>query len=179
MRAVALLVALMDADRVRKVYNSGRVERFHTLADYSGARRQNIAEHSWGVAVIVLMLCEIRGTPPSMELLRAALLHDAEESITGDIPSPTKWRFRKMLEGFETVVAEAREELGLSGLYGALSEDDLLLLYWADALEMFVYTAARANELAYREVFERIKTYILTELPPSESGLILMKRMLS
>lgn len=63
---------------------SGDVVRYHAN---SGIPVQPMSEHQWGVAVIMLRLfpnC-------SKDLLVAALLHDAAEKETGDIPATAKW----------------------------------------------------------------------------------------
>lgn len=79
----------------------GRVRRFHTEGI-----AQNVAEHSAGVALILLE------TVPdcSANLLRAAIYHDLQEGITGDIPATVKWdaseEFRNHLNGLEQQVRE-------------------------------------------------------------------------
>lgn len=60
-------------------------------------RGQSVAEHSFYVAVYADEIARIIGWPGSnqvgdcrLELMRAALWHDAEECCTGDIPGPAK-----------------------------------------------------------------------------------------
>jgi hypothetical protein len=60
------------------------VQRFHT---HRTTGEDTVASHSWGVAVIVDILCN--GKAPA-DLLRAALYHDIAEFKYGDIPSPAK-----------------------------------------------------------------------------------------
>lgn len=55
-------------------------------------RKQSVAEHSFNVTVIAEAIFKVivpDGKPPS-ELYRACLYHDIDETVTGDIPSPTK-----------------------------------------------------------------------------------------
>lgn len=72
------------------------VKRFHMV---NTTRIQNNAEHQYGVAVLA---GEIGGrlglrAPVVATLIAAAIVHDAGEARTGDIPSMTKKRLREKL----------------------------------------------------------------------------------
>lgn len=53
---------------------------------------QSVAEHSYNVAMIIGKMCEAVGTTERRkeELMMMALFHDADELITGDLPSSSK-----------------------------------------------------------------------------------------
>jgi len=55
---------------------------------------ESIAEHCWGVALVAMMLVDALragGAPVDGErVLRMAILHDAPEARTGDVPMPSK-----------------------------------------------------------------------------------------
>jgi 5'-deoxynucleotidase YfbR-like HD superfamily hydrolase len=74
-------------DQVRAV----DVKRWTTVRT---TRSQSVAEHSHVVALISMRMCQLLGRPDILPLCAAyACIHDLDEVITGDIPSPTKRRF--------------------------------------------------------------------------------------
>ncbi|TYP68938.1 5'-deoxynucleotidase [Paenibacillus methanolicus] len=78
--------------------------------------RENVAEHSYHVALLAHLLCEIgnRVYGRSLNADRAAtiaLFHDATEVFTGDIPTPVKHHNPRMLSNFRELEAMAGERL--------------------------------------------------------------------
>lgn len=67
--------------------DAGETRRFHT---WPVLRQQNVAEHSWHVAMLAHVLYgqEEPGITPAF--LMACLTHDMAECKVGDIPSPAK-----------------------------------------------------------------------------------------
>lgn len=53
-------------------------------------KRQSVAGHSFQVAAITVWLSDALAVPLTLPMLLAALQHDAEEAVTGDIPTPNK-----------------------------------------------------------------------------------------
>lgn len=68
-------------------------------------RQQSVAEHSFNVAAIarciVLRKCDWDQDPDLGIILEWALLHDAGECVTGDIPAPIRKALGKNLEDLE------------------------------------------------------------------------------
>lgn len=55
-------------------------------------KQQSVAEHSFNVAAMVLRMCNLLfyGRDHAADLMMEALMHDADEAYTGDIPSTYK-----------------------------------------------------------------------------------------
>lgn len=77
---------------------------------------ENVAEHSFQVAVLTHLLCSIgkevfgRDVDPA-EGAAYALFHDAAEVFTGDIPTPVKHHNPRILANFREIEAIAAERL--------------------------------------------------------------------
>lgn len=74
---------------VQDKLRASSVDRWHIV---STARRQSLAEHSFNVAIIGEELVHRLSLSAALkvEVMRMALLHDLDEVVKGDIPSPVK-----------------------------------------------------------------------------------------
>jgi len=119
---------------------------------------ENVAEHSFQVALLTHALCTIASSVfgKQVDAGRAvilALFHDAEEVMTGDIPSPVKHHNPGMLRSVREIESLAASDLldmvpdELVGAYRPLLvavERDPELLPWvkaADALDAYLKCA--------------------------------------
>lgn len=73
-------------NRLRILYNAGRVKRFHTNSTLA---YHSISTHVYGTICLAVELCAIAGESPT-DVILALLYHDAAESMTGDTPAPIK-----------------------------------------------------------------------------------------
>lgn len=112
-----------------QLYRAGSVERYHTVRTH---HRQTLADHSWGVAMVLLKIKPSVGA----DVLKAALVHDLAESVTGDVPFPVKRDYPKLADALRAVELEFNKRHELTDLAGA----DLTLLKWADMAELCLFT---------------------------------------
>jgi 5'-deoxynucleotidase len=119
---------------------------------------ENVAEHSFQVALLTHALCTIGRSVFGKDVdtgqaVILALFHDAEEVMTGDIPSPVKHHNPGMLRSVREIESLASEELlsmvpdQLVHAYRPLltaGERDPELMRWvkaADALDAYLKCA--------------------------------------
>ena len=55
--------------------------------DTSSGRRESVAEHSWRVALMAMLMADEFPTADIDKVIRMCLIHDLGEAFTGDIPS--------------------------------------------------------------------------------------------
>ena len=122
--------------------------------------QENLKEHSQSVAMLAHALGVINnlyfggGVNPD-RLAAVALYHDAEETITGDMPTPVKYFSSSLRAAFAEVETEAKETL-LSMLPDEMSEVYRGLLYCGDERERRLVKAADVLD-AYIKCVEELK----------------------
>jgi 5'-deoxynucleotidase len=119
---------------------------------------ENVAEHSFQVALLTHALCTIGSEVFDKDVdtgqaVVLALFHDAEEVMTGDIPSPVKHHNPGMLRSVREIESLASDELlsmvpeRLTNAYRPLltgAQRDPELMRWvkaADALDAYLKCA--------------------------------------
>lgn len=95
------------------LYRLRYIERWSLMRNTT---RENVAEHSFHVALLTHMLCTIGNEMfgrnlPVHHAVTYALFHDATEVFTGDIPTPVKHHNAEMLNNFRNIEAIAAERL--------------------------------------------------------------------
>lgn len=69
---------------INDLYRMADIKRWHIV---QMNQKQSVAEHSFFVTLLVMRIAGAIGAPVG-RCVQCALLHDAEEAWTGDIPSP-------------------------------------------------------------------------------------------
>jgi 5'-deoxynucleotidase YfbR-like HD superfamily hydrolase len=154
---------MLDLRQIDFIYGAGETKRFHT---WPVLRTQNIADHSWHVAMLLHALYGQDHPGITPVLLMAALCHDAAEWKVGDLPAPAK---RNMHErGFENFKAEWDEmeesilsEVGLDW-DKFLTDEERRRLKLCDSLDgaMYCVRERMMGNKMMREPFINFASYI-------------------
>ena len=67
----------------------------------TGGRRESVAEHSWRVALMAMLMADEFPEADMDKVVRMCLVHDIGEAITGDIPTFLKTDADRVVEGRE------------------------------------------------------------------------------
>lgn len=142
-----------------KIYSfNALVSRMKYIRRWSlmhASRTESLSEHAADTAILAHTLCliaqKITGTPVRPETVAvAALYHDAQEILTGDMPTPVKYkneRLRKAYKALEDESAAAllgylppqlREEMAGYVTGSLLTEEEARLLKAADRLSALI-----------------------------------------
>lgn len=134
----------MNPEKIRIYWDAARVVRYHTAQTL---RTQNLADHQWGVAMIV---SAVAGEHLTVELLKAALAHDLSEKVTGDVPAPAKWASESLTTVLKTWEDQYHEDHSLNY---TLTKAQLSILKWADMCELFLF-CLNERELGNTKMFK-------------------------
>lgn len=160
----------MLREQIDFIYGAGETKRFHT---FPVLRTQNIAAHSWHVAMLLYLIYGQQEPGIRPALLMAALLHDAAEFKVGDLPAPAKRTMNDRLPGLVThggksfkqhwddmeqsILAEVNLDFDKF-----LTPDEVLQLKLCDSLEGMFYCANERSLGNQRisECFYNFDTYV-------------------
>lgn len=140
------------------IRHASKTKRLHT---WSIIGQQNIAEHSWGVAMLIRDLYRRANLIPRAQLLMAALSHDLPEGHLGDMPAPLKWKEPEIKHRYERLEREEAIRLHVHD-EPDLSEDEKRILEFADKLELlwFCVEQRRLGNFGIQLVYTRQRDYI-------------------
>ncbi|TBL75032.1 5'-deoxynucleotidase [Paenibacillus thalictri] len=103
----------MDSHFFAYMYRLRFIERWSLMRN---VMRENVAEHSFHVALLTHVLCTIANEMfgkkvPTDKAVSLALFHDATEVFTGDIPTPVKHHNPDILANFREIEHIAADRL--------------------------------------------------------------------
>jgi 5'-deoxynucleotidase len=103
----------MTSDFFAYMYRLRYIERWSLMRNVV---QENVAEHSYNVAILTHMLCTIANEVfhrdvATNEAVSIALFHDATEVFTGDIPTPVKHQNLDILSSFRKIEEIAADKL--------------------------------------------------------------------
>lgn len=118
-------MSLLD-ERLDYLLNAGEVQRFHTIRTI---RPQDIANHSWRVAIILLHVWP----DAPVHVIKAALYHDVSEYFTGDVPATAKWCAPNLKRSLNDLDDWIRNKYDLNI---DLTEEEKRVLKWCDHCDL-------------------------------------------
>ncbi len=151
---------MLQSRSIAAIRIAGEVKRYHTKRTIGV---QSVGEHSWNVALLVFALVKT----PSLDLIKAALLHDVAEVSVGDIPAPVKRSSPEMKEQVNKLEDDFLRRIGID--YPELSIGEENILKVADTLELVLYCQEQMHmgNAALNPVYQTGLTYLYGYLDKS------------
>ena len=141
---------LLEIDKVKNIL------RMTSIAD--GSRRENDAEHSWSLAMMVFLFAEyIEEEIDLLKVVKMVLIHDVIEIYAGDTFC------------FDAVAMADKEERELASadkIFGLLDKDQELEFrsLWEE------FEACETREAEYAAMLDRLHPFIVYRIPCIQSG---------
>lgn len=160
--------------KINDILRASGVTRWHIVRT---VRPQSLAEHTFDVVMIARAIAKKAGIE-DYEITKAALLHDLDEIVTGDIPTPTKQKARD--NGWE-----------LNDLYQnitgrELSPDESLIIQLADKMAdlywLWLHAVGPHANQVYEIMADQYNAYVRSDAIPDnirEAALDVQMQMLS
>ncbi|MBO9458376.1 HD domain-containing protein [Labrenzia sp. R5_0] len=146
-RLTGLLDFLQAAEQLKDTVRSGTT---------TGGRPESTAEHSWRLALMVLLFEPELKEIDLLKLLKLTLVHDLGEAISGDVPAPLQ------TPGDDRQERERRDFLTLCELLPGDVAGELTSL-WDE------YAAARTVEARLAKAFDKLETMLQHVLMPRQA----------
>lgn len=143
-RLAAQMRFLIEADRLKTVIRGSRI------AD--GSRRENVAEHSWHLALFAMLLCEWAAEPvDACRVIQMLIVHDLVEIECGDTP---------LFDAAQSQTQAEREAMAAEKLFGILPSDqaERLRSLWTE------FEAAATPDARFAKSIDRFQPILLNHL---------------
>ncbi len=160
--------------KINDILRASGVTRWHIVRT---VRPQSLAEHTFDVTMIARAIAKIAGYDDA-EITKAALLHDLDEVVVGDIPTPTKNRAKDV--GWD-----------LNNLYKnvtgrELSSDESVIIHLADKMAdlhwLWLHALGPHSNQVYESMAEYYNEYVRSDKIPDnirEAAIDVQTQMLS
>lgn len=139
--------------RIAFIHKGGKTKRYHTEDTLT---EQTVADHSFGVAMLVLLM------QPRVrkEVLLAALVHDLAEHQVGDVSAPVKRANPELKANLDAMEHRLLAEQGLN-FADNLTESELILLKAADCMDGMLF-CVRERRMGgdVRHIYQNYKSYV-------------------
>jgi 5'-deoxynucleotidase YfbR-like HD superfamily hydrolase len=160
--------------KINDILRASGVNRWHIVRT---VRDQSLAEHTFDVVMIARAIAKIAGVD-DYEIIKAALLHDLDEIVTGDIPTPTKDRARDNGWDLNDIYK------GVTGR--ELSPDESLIIRLADKMAdlhwLWLHALGPHSNKVYEIMADNYNDYVRSDQIPDnirEAALDVQMQMLS
>jgi len=156
------MLSRLEAEKMLEFVRLGSLtKRYHTK---HVIHENTVGHHSFGVAIIIYMLCPTA----SVNLIMAGLVHDLAEHITGDMSSPTKRMYPEMAALLHKLESQFLNDANL-GFHETLSKEELRVLDMADKIDGMLYCIGELSlgNMSIVPIFNRYASYV-EELKPTE-----------
>lgn len=160
--------------KINDILRASGVTRWHIVRT---VRPQSLAEHTFDVCMIARAIAKEAGYD-DYEIMKAAIVHDLDEIVTGDIPTPTKQKARE--NGWE-----------LNDLYRdvtgrEISDDESLIVQLADKMAdlywLWLHALGPHANRVYEIMADDFNNWVRSESVPDnirEAALDVQVQMLS
>lgn len=148
---------------VKAMFRAGEVKRYHTTVLLG---EQTNATHCYGVASLILAL----HPAPSVNLIMAALWHEAAEFYVGDMPYPAKRDFKELNLQLDSAERSVIQKLGLD-FEDRLTYEEKRWIASCDRFEAWMFARnqmrlgnSRARAILYNMVASFNRTPLVDEV---------------
>ena len=135
------------------VRNAERLKTVTRSAYTTTGEVESVAEHSWRVALMAMLLASEFPDVDAARVLRMCVVHDLGEAIGGDVPAPEQARRRESGESAGKSAAERRDLLTLLEPLPAALQDEITSL-WDE------YEAAETREARLAKALDKLETIL-------------------
>ena len=135
---------LLEADRLKEVIRGSRIA--------SGARRENVAEHSWHLALFAVTLSEWAIAPVNIwRVAQMLMIHDLVEIDSGDTP---------LFDAERALSQPEQEQIAAKRLFGLLPLDQgtVLLDLWTE------FENAETADARFAKALDRLQPILLNHV---------------